>query len=129
VSERYQVKRSPVAAKQLAKMHDSATLHPGTAHEAVWDAHRRVIEQVLPEPDLVFSPKHRCGVPNVYRVKVGQRSRLFYIASSKLKCVALLYIGFRKEGDKGDAYTEIRREIGRGTFDAQFSELGVDKPT
>lgn len=128
MSEQYEVTRSPVAARQLSKMEENAVKYPGTAHEAAWKAHRKVIEEVLPEPDLVFARKHQCGIPNVFRVKVGLRSRVFYIASSKLKRVAVLYIGYRKDGDKGDAYTEIRREIRRGTFDAQFTELGVDKP-
>jgi hypothetical protein len=40
----------------------------------------------------------------------------------------VLFIGYRKEGDKHDAYVEFERHLKRGAFDQQFAELGLPKP-
>ncbi len=64
----------------------------------------------------------------VFRVKVGKRIRIFYLASSVHNTAIVLMIGYRKEGDKNDAYEVLRRLLHRGAFDAHFAELGVRKP-
>ncbi|HEY0463907.1 MAG TPA: type II toxin-antitoxin system YhaV family toxin [Polyangiaceae bacterium] len=66
---------------------------------------------------------------NVFRTKPTARTRLFYIASSRLQVVRVLYLGMlRKEGDKKDAYKEFSRLLKAGRFDADFAALGVGRP-
>jgi len=60
-------------------------------------------------------------------VKIG-RLRVFFIASEPTKRAIVLCLGYRKAGDKNDAYEEVRRLIRRGSFDPQFAELGITKP-
>lgn len=46
----------------------------------------------------------------------------------KKKRSILLWVGYRKEGDKNDAYEEMRRRMKNGDFDVHFEELGIKKP-
>ncbi|MEY4510529.1 MAG: Toxin with endonuclease, of toxin-antitoxin system [Pseudomonadota bacterium] len=62
----------------------------------------------------------------VQRLKLG-RFRLFFIYSTPLQRVSVLYIGFRKEGDTADAYEEFGRLLKRGYFDNMFAELGLSR--
>ena len=67
------------------------------------------------------------NLSGVRRAKLG-RERVFFLASREKQLAIVLMLGFRKEGDRSDAYVEIVRRIRRGEFDKQFLEAGVDKP-
>jgi hypothetical protein len=60
-------------------------------------------------------------------VKKG-RIRVFYAASSERARAVVLLLGYRKQGDKRDAYAELERLLRRKDFDRVFEDLGVKKP-
>lgn len=90
---------------------------------------------LLADPGQVMSRRHQFtkeghDFGNVFRTKPTGRTRLFYIASSRLQLVRVLYLGMqRKEGDKRDAYSEFSRLLKAGRFDSDFAALGVGKPS
>lgn len=64
---------------------------------------------------------------NIYRVKAG-RTRIPYIWSSAKAAVRILCVGYRKDGDKRDAYAELSRVLNSGQLDADFALIGVKRP-
>jgi hypothetical protein len=88
-----------------------------------------VIRTIVANPELAFMPKHalRSPLAGVFRIKKG-RFRLFFIASREKQAAIVLFLGYRKEGDKRDAYSEFERHLRRGAFDPQFVELGMKRP-
>ncbi len=46
------------------------------------------------------------------RIKKG-RYRVFYQVDEARRLVSILFVGFRKEGDRRDAYREFQKLIGR----------------
>jgi hypothetical protein len=101
----------------------------GSATESALRAIRHIIENIVANPDHAFISKHhlRGNLAGILRVKTG-RLRLFFIAKRTEGAAIVLFIGYRKEGDKRDAYTEFLRLLNRSAFDAQFAELGLAKP-
>jgi hypothetical protein len=93
------------------------------------DGLRKLINEVVAVEDHAFGPATalRSGLSPVRRAKMG-RLRLFFLASREHRAASVLMVGYRKAGDKNDAYEEIARRIRRGEFDAQFDELGIKKP-
>jgi hypothetical protein len=79
--------------------------------------------------DNQFALGQRSGVrlAGIYRTKVG-RLRIFWIASSAKQRAIVLFIGYRKEGGKKDAYTEFIRRLQAGEFDHYFGELKQQNP-
>lgn len=121
---------SAEAAKQLGEMKAKAEANPTGANASAYNAIAKVIKDVISNHDLAFLPQHmlRGDLAGVFRVKGFGRGRVFYLASSSSQRAIILMIGYRKEGDKRDAYEVIRRLLRKGAFDAHFAELGVSKP-
>lgn len=89
--------------------------------------------EVVADEENAFSPAAALGrrgpvnLSGVRRAKLG-RGRVFFLASRQKQLAIVLMLGFRKEGDRNDAYVEIVRRIRRGEFDDQFREIGIAKP-
>ena len=120
---------SAEAVAQLGAAKTKAEAKPSGGHAANYNALRKIIEEIVADPQFAFAHQNmlRGQLANVLRVKHG-RERIFYIASSKLGRACVLLIGYRKSGDKNDAYEVFQRLLRRGSFDAHFAELGVTKP-
>jgi hypothetical protein len=125
----YAVRYSTRAASQLAEYKAMAEKSPDSKHGKLWSSIRRKITDVISDPDHATAPPNalRDDLRGTYRNKIG-RIRIFYITSRKANKAAVLYIGWRKEGDKHDAYTEFARLLRNGEFDIVFKEIGVQLP-
>jgi len=124
---------SELAAGQIAEIRAKGEAHPRTAHAMFWDALRRVLELVLADKGHALAARTQLGnkaqdFRGIRRIKFGGRSRLIYIASSAKQAVIVLFIGYRKEGDKNDVYAELSRRLHGDEFDTLFGELGIKKP-
>lgn len=88
-----------------------------------------MIKTIVGESDLALSDQTRLrgDLSSVRRIK-KQRLRLFFIASTAKQAAIVLFLGYRKEGHKHDAYTEFERRVRRGEFDQQFADLGIERP-
>ena len=128
-----QLKASQYAAEQINQARASAEARPNSAHDAVWRALKKLLVEVVTSEDLAFSSATALGrrgpvnLAGVRRAKLG-RQRVFFLASRERRLAIVLMLGFRKEGDRNDAYVEIVRRIRRGEFDEQFREAGITKP-
>lgn len=119
---------SAIAQSQLTEMKDRALSNPSGADATVYNGIKRIIEHFW--TPALFSQREawlRKPLANVGRSKWG-RFRIFFIASSQQQRIVVLFIGYRKEGDKKDAYEEFSRLLKRGSFDDIFQALGVGKP-
>jgi hypothetical protein len=129
-----QLKSSEHAAGQINEARANAAARPNSAHAAHWRALEKLLREVISNEDHAFSSATALGrrrdsnLPGVRRAKIGERGRVFFLASREKKLAIVLMIGFRKDGDRNDAYLEIARRIRRGEFDEQFREAGIDKP-
>ena len=125
----WEVRHSPLAATALAEMKAAAEGAPAGSPATAYDAVAKLIKEVISDPRLAIRRNHmlKGTLANVLRVKTG-RLRIFFLASSARERAVVLWIGYRKEGDRKDAYTEFERLLRAGTFDQQFAELGVAKP-
>ena len=128
-SERLRVDCSPAFAEWLAELRSDAEKNPEGARGAVYRSVVRILERFVAVPEHALDTRYRLRAPlaSVFRVKVG-RLRIFYLASKPKQRAIVLAVGYRKEGDKHDAYDDFKRRIRRGEFDAQFAELGIPKP-
>lgn len=99
----------------------------GAAPASALTGIRKLVEHIVAESDLATLPKHRLkdDLTGVLRIKHG-RLRLFFIANQEAAIV--LMVGYRKAGDRHDAYEEFGRLLQRGTFDQLFAELRLAKP-
>jgi mRNA-degrading endonuclease RelE of RelBE toxin-antitoxin system len=113
----------------LAALQDSARANPEGRDAALLRSVVRYLVEVIADPVHAFDPRHALRAPlaSVRRIKAG-RLRIFYLASKPKRRAIVLAVGNRKEGDKRDAYKDFERRIRRGEFDAQFAELGIQKP-
>lgn len=88
-----------------------------------------ILDQLIPHDPI--NKKHALAgqLSNIFRYKKG-RMRLYWIASSKLREVYILYISDtpRKEGDVRDPYEIFSRLVMSGKFNEIFEELGVKIP-
>jgi len=130
----YLVERSAVADEQFTIIAARAAASPDTAEGILWREVEKELTVFVTNPEQVMSRTHQFtktghDFGNVFRTKPTGRTRLFYIASSRLQVVRVLYLGMlRKEGDKKDAYKEFSRLLKAGRFDADFAALRVGKP-
>ena len=126
---RLAVSYSPAAAAWFAARRAEAELAPHGAPATLYRSVLRLVTDIISDPVHAFDLKYRLRPPlgSVFRVKAG-RLRVFFLASSTHQRSIVLAVGFRKEGDKRDAYTELERWISRGDFDPQFAELGISRP-
>jgi mRNA-degrading endonuclease RelE of RelBE toxin-antitoxin system len=120
------VSYSALGEDTLRKMREN---EKGAQRAALYDGVANLIKTVIAESDLALLPKNRLSgeLAGVLRIKKG-RFRLFYLASTEKAAAVVLFIGYRKEGDKHDAYVEFERHLKRGAFDQQVAELGLPKP-
>ena len=116
----YQIGFTPEAQKQVDDLRERAARSPNTAHAAAWRAIECDLDLLANSDDFVQSPRHRCNRGSVFRTKPAVRARLFYIYSSASRRVTVLMLGFRKAGDKKDAYAELARLLKAGRFDEGF---------
>jgi hypothetical protein len=128
-----QLKSSQYAAEQINQARANAEARPNSAHAAKWRALSKLLLEVIANEDHAFSPATALGrrgpvnLSGVRRAKLG-RERVFFLASRQKQLAIVLMLGFRKDGDRNDAYVEIVRRIRRGEFDEQFREAGIAKP-
>lgn len=120
-----EVKLSPFAARQIEAIRDEGEAKPTKTQGKRWAAIERMLREYLPEHAL--NPKHRKRgeFVNIRATHVGRRDRLVWIASEDGRVAVVLMLGFVKDGDHGDTYPELLRELKRGTFDTQFAELAL----
>jgi len=124
------VSYSDSAAKQIAQLRDAAAKSPHSARAALYQAIKKCLTELLTSERHALNKKHalRKELAGVFRRRLGGRYRLFYIVSSQHKRVIVLFIGYRKEGGRDDAYEVARKRILGGEFDGLFDELGVKRP-
>ncbi len=128
-----QLKTSRYAAEQINQARANAEARPNSAHDATWRALRKLLQEIVTNEDLAFSAATALGrrgpvnLSGVRRAKLG-RQRVFFLASRERQLAIVLMLGFRKEGDRNDAYVDIVRRIRRGEFDEQFREAGITRP-
>lgn len=119
------VEGSPEIRAQIAELKE----HPNSkAHRQLLKCLERCAKELLPQH--AHNPNHMLSGPLrgvVWRVKQG-RLRVFYATTVTSAVAILLFIGFRKDGDKNDAYKVLDRRIRAGDFDPQFAQLGVARP-
>jgi mRNA-degrading endonuclease RelE of RelBE toxin-antitoxin system len=84
------------------------------------------IDRVIPSDPFNTNRALSGLLSNIFRVKKG-RLRICYVASSKQRCIVILYISEtpRKEGDVHDPYSVLTRLVESGEFDKVFAQLGV----
>ena len=133
----FQVRFSPYAAVYFQELKDKShdgngSPKTGSKELTAYHAVRRVMEEIIPKfplpPQYALTKKHGSNLKGIFRTKAG-RLRIFWIASSKAKTAIVLAIGFRKEGDRNDAYSYLVRLLRSGDLDICFEELGMKKPT
>jgi len=128
-----QLKTSRYAAEQINQARANAEARPNSAHDATWRALKKLLQEIVTNEDLAFSAATALGrrgpvnLSGVRRAKLG-RQRVFFLASRERQLAIVLMLGFRKEGDRNDAYVDIVRRIRRGEFDEQFREAGITRP-
>lgn len=128
-----QLKASQYATEQIKQARVNAEARPNSAADAAWRALKKLLHEVVTNEDLAFAAATALGrrgpvnLAGVRRAKLG-RQRVFFLASREKQLAIVLMLGFRKEGDRNDAYVEIVRRIRRGEFDEQFREAGITRP-
>ena len=126
------VKATPNAKRLLRDWKVLAKYQPQSAEGLAYAAVKAGIARVVANPDHCGASQFRLkgGLHPVCRFKTGpsSRYRVFYIFSLELETSIVLYIGFRRAGDKRDAYADFESRLRGGDFDEQFRELGVKLP-
>jgi hypothetical protein len=128
-----QLKTSQYAAEQIKQTRANAEARPNSAHDAKWRALKKLLQEIVSNEDHALSAATALGrrgslnLAGIRRAKLG-RERIFFVASREKQVAIVLMLGYRKEGDRNDAYVEIVRHIRRGEFDEQFREAGIAKP-
>lgn len=122
--DRFTVRVAPDLAARLADAKANAT----GAQRQLYTCIKRCAVDFLPEHALL-GHNHLSGPMRgiVFRTKAG-RLRVFYTLSVAAKLVILLDVGYRKDGDKHDAYEVLKRRIRAGAYDEQFAECGHQRP-
>jgi mRNA-degrading endonuclease RelE of RelBE toxin-antitoxin system len=125
---RLEIRYSEAAASQIAEARARGEARPDSSHATYWKALRRLLQELLPIPEHAFAPGTmlRDEFAGLGRVKFG-RHRLIYVASREKRILVVLFIGFRKEGDKHDAYRELDRRLRAGEFASCLAQVGVVK--
>jgi mRNA-degrading endonuclease RelE of RelBE toxin-antitoxin system len=91
------------------------TVHTQAAIQNLPAKDRSVIQDAI---RIIQAMPHRDGtrltddLAGYRRLKKG-RYRVFYDIDEGRRVIRILHIGFRKEGDRRDAYREFQRLIGR----------------
>jgi len=119
------------ASTQISQYKAEALAHPSKYQAALYEAIKKAITDIVASEDLAFHRQFALGgdLAGIRRVKVMKRFRVFFIASSSKKAARVLLIGFRKAGDKNDAYKDLGRRLINGEFDHAFAEIGMTKPS
>lgn len=88
-----------------------------------------VLDRVIPQHPIDRRHALAGDLSNVYRYRKG-RMRIYWIASSRLRQVGVLFISDtpRKEGDAYDPYRVFGRMVMSGRFNEFFRQLGVKLP-
>lgn len=95
----YQIRFLPEAAEDLLEISDRRVREKIIARA----------EQLVTDPELQGKPLHGnfAGLRSVRAV--GQRYRIVYEIVNKIVTVVIVGIGIRKEGDKQDVYTKLKK--------------------
>jgi len=132
VADRLDVGVAPAVLPLLQEWKRRNRERPQCAEAILYRAIKAAVDTVLSSAEKVDAPQHKLRAPltNVCRLKPGpaSRYRLFFIFSLKHRKSIVLWIGFRKEGDRKDAYTQFTKMLQKGTFDEQFRELEIPIP-
>lgn len=130
----FDLRYSPRAADQIKGIQAKAASSPKTAHATFWATLKKLLQDVVANEDHATGPLTRLGyakgvnVAPLRRAKAG-RARVFFVSSSARRLSIVLMIGYRKEGDAGDAYAEVVQRLRRGEFNLHFDEAGVGRPS
>ena len=132
----YKLRYSNVAQDYVKQIKESAfdkdgKRKTGNRHLAVYDGLKNLFEDIIPyralDPTFTLETKHGISLGGVNRAKQG-RLRIYWIASSAKRLVYILFIGYRKEGDRKDAYRKFVAHLRRGSFDRLFANLDQKNP-
>jgi hypothetical protein len=130
--DRFDVRVAPPIRPLLTAWKRAHRDRPQSAEALTYLAVRSAVERVLASPTHSLDSKHqlRGELAGVRRLKLGpsSRYRLIYITSEKHKKSIILWIGYRKAGDKRDAYTVLTKMLRAGQFDSQFEEVEMQRP-
>jgi mRNA-degrading endonuclease RelE of RelBE toxin-antitoxin system len=127
--DRLPVSFAPVVAQWFSELKTRAQSVPDGRDAAAYRSLVRIVSEIIADRAHAFDVRYRLrdALASVCRIKSG-RIRIFYIASATRNRAIVLAVGYRKEGDKRDAYVEFERRVRRGEFDPQFAELGIERP-
>lgn len=130
--DRFDVRVSPVVAPLLREAKENNASRPQSAEAMLYRAIKAAVEGVLSDPVHCADAKHqlRGDLAGICRLKIGyaSRYRVFFIYSTEHRQTRLLWVGYRRAGDRRDAYEEFARRLANGEFDDQFRELGKKRP-
>lgn len=123
---------SPVLGPILRAYKQFNATNPQRREAILYRVVKSAVEAVISDPAHAMDSAHRLtgNLAGVRRLKFGPESRyrLFYLCAPEKGRSILLWLGYRKAGDKNDAYAEMARRVGRGDFDEQFKDLGIPRP-
>lgn len=129
---RMNVKAAPNAKRRLRDWKVIARHQPQSAEGLAYAAVKAGIQRVVADSAHCGASQFRLrgDLHPVCRFKTGQdsRYRVLYIFSLEREISIVLYIGFRRAGDKRDAYADFERRLRGQEFDEQFREIGVKLP-
>lgn len=88
-----------------------------------------VLDRIIPRNPIDRRHALAGDLANIYRYRKG-RMRIYWIASSQLRQVGVLFISDtpRKGGDAYDPYRVFGRMVMSGQFNEFFKQLGVKLP-
>ncbi|MEK6608518.1 MAG: hypothetical protein AABZ30_12735 [Myxococcota bacterium] len=129
--EPYDVRLSPRANAEWLALKAAAENAEGgvdghTTHATIYRYLVRLIERLRADP---FHPSFRLkhDLAGIFRDKFG-RMRIFWAASSERRRVVVLLFGYRKEGDRKDAYEVPRRVLRSPELAPSFEWVGARNP-
>ena len=131
--EKFKVQCGPYAVDYIRQLRDSSTNPDGTPrsgkYKTAYDALRHTLDRVISEhalnPKFALGARKSGSLHGVFRQKSG-RLRVFWIASKPKMTAIVLFIGYRKAGDKKDAYEQFKHRLSHGDFDHHFKALDLE---
>lgn len=101
-----------------------------TREALTYAAVRAAIDRVIRDPEHAGNQRLTGDLFPVCRIKLGPktRDRLFYIVNVEKRQARLLFLGYRREGHRKDAYEVFRKRLKRGDYDTLFREIGAKLP-
>ncbi len=114
-----------VILRQLDGIHGGTFLTPKLKGQI-----RKKAENLLSNPTGALDPQNALRPPltGVWRFHLNDRIRVVYLVRPDHTEARVIFVGFRKDGDKDDVYSQLTRLLRGTALDAEFQTLGVTKP-